>query len=109
MSPQHKTYQIITEYTMTNEDILSNNKTIINDLEQIKRAILISFWNGCGIYVPKNLRFYDKSVLEIIESCNRNFLRFVEFYVNGNASPLVIGDVGKGVEQALGHKFWMGN
>ena len=43
---------------MNNEDILSNNVIIKQDLFVIRRAICIAFWNCCGLYVPKNVGLY---------------------------------------------------
>ncbi|TXG78259.1 hypothetical protein E6Q11_01490 [Candidatus Dojkabacteria bacterium] len=82
-----------------------NNKKVNQDLNAIKRAILIAYWNCCGIYVPKNLQFYEKSVLEVLESCNRNYQKYVEFYVNGEVLLLAVGDPKLGVDQIIGNKF----
>lgn len=31
---------------------------------------MVAFWNGNGIYLPKNLKFYDKDILVMIRSLN---------------------------------------
>lgn len=48
---------------------------------------MISFWNGNGIYVPKNLKFYDPKILDLIKKLNIAFLYYKDYF-SGSAIPL---------------------
>jgi hypothetical protein len=41
---------------------------------------MIAFWNGNGVYVPKNLNFYDRIVLDIIKKLNVTFLFYKDYF-----------------------------
>jgi hypothetical protein len=55
---------------MKSEDILKNGKILTQNIDLIIKGIMVAFWNGNGIYVPKNLKFYDSRVLDIIKTLN---------------------------------------
>ncbi len=40
---------------MAANDILVNGKIIDQDINAMIKTIMIAFWNGNGIYIPKNL------------------------------------------------------
>ncbi len=50
---------------------------------------MVAFWNGNGIYVPKNLKFYDKKVLEAINKLNTTYLYYRDFFTGPSQIPLV--------------------
>ncbi len=72
---------------MKSEDILKNGKILTQNIDLIIKGIMVAFWNGNGIYVPKNLKFYDSRVLDIIKTLNITFL-FYKDYFSGIAIPL---------------------
>jgi hypothetical protein len=84
---------------------LSNDKIIEQNIELITKGLIVSFWNGNGIYVPKNLNFYDESILKIIRKLNQQFLYFQDYFIGLNPIPLVDYNEEKGINQILKNQF----
>lgn len=68
---------------MNKTDILCNGHVVDNNVENMIKAIVITFWNGNGIYIPKNLDYYDESVLGLIKLCN-NYFSLYNHYFRGS-------------------------
>jgi len=66
---------------------------------------MIAFWNGNGIYLPKNLEFYDKRVIAMLKKCNLYYNQYKDYFQGKDASPLDKCDISKGVNQILSNKF----
>lgn len=90
---------------MAKEDILSNQKIVEQDVSFLKKCLMVSFWNGNGVYLPKNLNFYDKNILEMIKSLNCRFVLNKDYFVGLQAIPLVNFDDNLGVNQVLLNQF----
>lgn len=50
---------------------------------------MIAFWNGNGIYLPKNLAFYDKRAIELVKICNNYFTQYKDYFQGKDAIPLI--------------------
>lgn len=104
--PSFKNYEIITEYTMAETDVLSNGHVVQQNVANIIEAIIIAFWNGNGIYVPKNLDFYHLKVLQLIKLCNRYYRQYFEYFRGSKVCPLFGYQVQVDLrEQILVNKF----
>ena len=66
---------------MAKEDVLSNQKTVEQNIPFLKKCLMVAFWNGNGIYLPKNLNFYDKDILAMIKSLNYRFVLNKDYFV----------------------------
>ena len=72
---------------MADTNLLKNDKILEQNMDLILKGIMAAFWNGNEIYVPKNLKFYDVRVLDIIKKLNVTFL-FYKDYFSETAIPL---------------------
>lgn len=90
---------------MASEDVLKGGKIIEQNVDEMIKGIMATFWNGNGIYVPKNLQFYDIKVLEVIKKLNTAYLYYKDFFAGTNATPLVKFREELGINQILKNKF----
>lgn len=90
---------------MASEDVLKGGKIIEQNVDEMIKGIMAAFWNGNGIYVPKNLQFYDIKVLEVIKKLNTAYLYYKDFFAGTNATPLAKFREELGINQILKNKF----
>lgn len=90
---------------MASEDVLKGGKIIEQNVDEMIKGIMAAFWNGNGIYVPKNLQFYDIKVLEVIKKLNTAYLYYKDFFARTSTTPLANFKEELGINQILKNKF----
>jgi hypothetical protein len=48
---------------MNDIDKTVKGNIVEQDIREMMLGIIVAFWNGNGIYVPKNLKKYNKQIL----------------------------------------------